>query len=316
MLRKSLLTLTALASLITANSAPAANPANDNGSSYQNPWGPDNPQSSATNSGFAPWVFDRWNPPTQSPAKIPFFIDTAVNHAWGINVPADINGQTGYDAAYRGFTGDGYLDSGQTLSTTVFFTVPGSYSPTETPTEGIDFFAQSPTVPSGSATGGNYGGFGHQVLGIYLGPSPSGPTFYLAVHNTLSDENAAVYTKIPIPGNVFSPTNTVNNFLKVNIAFKQLAGGNWTLSLIYYTYNTYTFTYQVWHHSAFGGWWWTPASFTYSFWYPNFITLTSGQYGTTWNTAPTEGVDAIRYFCSQGGATPGGPLEWSPMQVQ
>jgi hypothetical protein len=288
----------------------AANPATDTGSAYQNPWDPTYPQPQTT-SGFASWVFDQWNPPTQNPSKPPFFIDTA-RGAWGINVPADIDSQPGYDAAYRGFTGDGYLDPGQTLSTTAYFTVPGSYSPTETPTEGIDFFAQSSTVPSG-----NYRGFGHQVLGIYLGPSPSGATFYLAVHNTLSDENATVWTTIAIPSNVFGSTN--NNPLQVNITFKPLAGGNWTLTLVYYTYNTYTYTYYVpvWQPQAFGGHWtFVPQTNSYSIWVPNFKTLSSGQYGTTWNKAPTEGVDAIRYFCSQGGATPGGPLEWSSMQVQ
>jgi hypothetical protein len=307
------LSLLAVAAL-SALPANAANKAQDSGSNYQNPWGPANPQGQV-NTGFASWVFEQWNPPTQAPAKTPFFIDT-VNHTWGINVPADIDGQQGYDAAYRGFTGDGYLDPGQTLSTTAFFTVPGSYSPTETPTEGIDLLAQSSTVPS---VNNNYGGFGHQVLGIYLGPSPSGPTFYLAVHNTVSDENPTVWTKIPIPNNVFN--STLNGPLQVDITFKPLAGGNWTLTLVYRTYNTYTYTFYVpvWQSGGvFGGGHWTTVPYTnsYSYWLPNYITLSSGQYGTIWNKLPTEGVDAIRYFCSQGGVTPGGPLEWTNISVQ
>src|SRR5437762_3126975 len=214
-----ILTLLAVA-VFSGLPANAANQANDNATGYQNPWDPANPQSNPA-TGFTPWIFDVWNPRPPNGAKNPFFIDT-VNHCWGINVPADTQQAQGYDAAYRGFTGDGYLDSGQTLSTTVYFTVPGSYSPVETPTEGIDLFAQSSTVPSGP-----YANFGHQVLGIYLGPSSSGPTFYLAIHNTLSDENPTFWTKIPIPGNVFSPTNNplpgANNFLEVNISFQQLA---------------------------------------------------------------------------------------------
>jgi hypothetical protein len=266
-MRIKLLSLFTVAALSVLPNLRAANQANDSASAYQNPWGPANPQS-GTATGFTSWVFETWNPPTQNPAKTPFFIDT-VNHSWGINVPADTPQAQNYDAAYRGFTGDGYLDSGQTLRTTAYFTVPGSYSPIETPSEGIDLFAQSSTVPSG-----RYAGFGHQVLGIYLGPSSSGPTFYLAVHNTLADENPTVWTKIPIPNNVFSSTNnpftSANNFLEISIAFKPLAGGNWTLILTYYTHYTYTFTYPVWHSGVFGGYW-TTASYTNSVWYPKTI---------------------------------------------
>jgi hypothetical protein len=175
------------------------------------------------------------NPATQNPAKTPFFIDTAKG-AWGANVPADIQGQTGYDAAYIGFTGDGYLDPNQTFSTTVFFTNPGPYSPTETPTEGIHFFAQN---SPGEAT--RCANLGHQVLGLYLWPSSSGGTYLsLAVHTTLSDENSAVWTRLTIPGNVFT---SANNF--VNITFIQLAGGNWTPTLQYYPYYNFTYIYYV-----------------------------------------------------------------------
>src|SRR6516162_5281680 len=121
-MRIKLLSLLTVASLSVLPNLRAANPATDTGSAYQNPWDPTYPQPQTT-SGFASWVFDQWNPPTQNPSKPPFFIDTA-RGAWGINVPADIDSQPGYDAAYRGFTGDGYLDPGQTLSTTAYFTVP------------------------------------------------------------------------------------------------------------------------------------------------------------------------------------------------
>jgi hypothetical protein len=275
----SLLLLTTLSVL----SARAANPASDSGTQYKNPWGPANPQFQPK-TGFASWVFDQWNPPTQAPAKPPFFIDKT-RGAWGINVPADINGQQGYDAAWISFTGDGYLHSGQIFSTSVLFTVPGPYyggpyGTVATPTEGIDFMAQSSTVPS------QYDSFGHQVIGIYLGPSPTGPVFTLAVHPSISDENATIYKPIPLLNKLISPANTAQNPLRVTFGFRQLAQGNWSIFLVAYNgYQVYT------------------------------ATLDSTQYGPTWNTASTEGIDAVRYFTSQGGTTPGGPLEWSNMFV-
>jgi hypothetical protein len=231
---------------------------------YQTPWGPDNPQNQ-TATGFGPWVFDRWNTPTT-----PFFIDTP-RSAWGINVPAHNNGSAGYDAALRGFTGDQtFLSPGQTFSTTVLYTPPGAYSPTEQPVEGIDFFAQDPGVPP------SYDGFGHQVLGIYFAANtPSGPTFGLAVWTALSDEHASVFKIIPLPF-----TGTASNPQAVNISFTQLAQGNWVLKMI-------------------SG--------------DSAVTLTSKEYGATWNTA--QGLDGVRYFTSQGGTNPGGPLEWKNMSV-
>jgi hypothetical protein len=71
-----------MALLFGAQGARAADLANDNGSLYQNPWGPGNPQSQAS-TGFAPWVFDLYNPPTNNPPTSPFFIDTT-RGAWGI----------------------------------------------------------------------------------------------------------------------------------------------------------------------------------------------------------------------------------------
>jgi len=103
----------------------AANPASDKGSLYQNPWGPANPQFNPK-TGFSSWVFDHWNPPTQNPAKPPFFIDTA-RGAWGINVPADTIDALNYDAAWISFTGDeAFLSPGQTFTTTVLYTYPGA----------------------------------------------------------------------------------------------------------------------------------------------------------------------------------------------
>src|SRR5271165_5477179 len=215
-----LLSLLTIATLATFAVLPAnaANSASDKGSNYSNPWGPENPQSNPK-TGFASWVFDHWNPPTQNPPKPPFFIDKA-RGAWGLNVPANIDGTNnfnsqGYDAAWISFTGDGYLHVGQTFTTTVFFTVPGPYSgpygTVTTPTEGIDFMAQSATVPS------QYDSFGHQVIGIYLGPSPSGPVFTLAVHPSVSDEKAPVYT--PILPNLISPANSAANPVKITFTF-------------------------------------------------------------------------------------------------
>ena len=175
----------------------------------------------------------------------------------------------GYDAAWRSFTGDGNLYPGQTYTTTVLFTPPGPYSTTETPSEGIDFFAQDPDVPS------SYDSFGHQVLGIYLGPKPSGPTFDVSIHTTLSDEHPKVNLQIPLPF-----TGTASSPQAVTISFTQLAQGNWILTMV-------------------SG--------------ATTLTLTSQQYGATWNTA--QGLDGVRYFTSQGGTNPGGPLEWKDTSV-
>jgi hypothetical protein len=264
----------------------AANPASDKGSLYQNPWGPANPQFNPK-TGFASWAFEHWNPPTQNPAKPIFFIDTTRN-AWGINVPANIDGtndfgSTGYDAAWISFTGDGYLHAWQTFTTTVLWTVPGpyyggGYGTVATPTEGIDFMANSSTVPS------QYVSFGHQVVGLYLGPTDHGPVFTIAVHPSVSDEQAAIYKEI-LP-NVITPANTAANPVRMTLTYTQLPQGQWLLLVI----------------AASNG-------------RTQVSTFSSAHYGSTWNTAPSEGIDAVRYFTSQGGATPGGPLEWTDMSV-
>ena len=280
-----LFSLLTIATLAVLPAARAANSASDKGSNYTNPWGPENPQFNPK-TGFASWVFDHWNPPTQNPPKPPFFIDPA-RKAWGLNVPANIDGTNnfntqGYDAAWISFTGDGYLHAGQSFTTTVFFTVPGPYSgpygTTTSPTEGIDFMANSSTLAS------QYDSFGHQVVGLYLGPSPSGPVFTLGVHSSVSDEEPAVYKQV-LP-NVITPSNTAANPVKIIFTYTQLPRGQWLLLAV-----------------AIGN---GKVSSTL---------LSSSQYGPTWNTAPSEGIDAVRYFTSQGGATPGGPLEWTDMSV-
>lgn len=256
--------------LFCAGAARSADTASANGSLYLNPWGPKNPQNNPV-SGFAHWVFDKYNPPTERPPKTPWFIDTG-RGAWGVNVPADIQGQGGYDAAWASFKGDRQLDANQSFSTSVLFTPPGPYiSNTETPTEGVDFFAQSPTVAS------RYDNFGHQVLGIYLGPTVSGYSFYLAIHNTLSDENPDKFLTLSL-----SLTGTAKHPQEVKIVYTQLAQGNWSIKL-----------------ESAG---------------QSSLVFTSQEYGATWNT--TTGLDGVRYFTSQGGTKPGGPLEWTTMSVR
>jgi hypothetical protein len=254
--------------LLPVVSLKAADKASDRGSFYKNPWGPDDPQNRAK-SGFADWVFDLYNPPTQDPPVTPFFIDKQ-RGAWAVNVEADIQGQPGYDAAWASFTGDGQLDSDQTYEATVLFTPPGAYSTSGTPTEGVDLFALSPTVPS------KYDNFGHQVMGIYVGPTSTGISVYFGLHNTLSDENPTLWKTLPIKF-----TGTAKHPEVIKIIYKQLAQANWSVRL----------------DTARGS-----------------IVLTSGEYGATWNT--TTGVDGVRFFTSQGGTNPVGPLAWEEMSVK
>jgi hypothetical protein len=252
-----------MALLFCAQGARAAAPASDQGSLYQNPWGPTNPQNRMS-SGFAPWVFDVYNT-----SGNPFFIDT-VRGAWGIIMPPDFNGTVGYDAAWTSFTGDGQLDPGQTFSTTALFTPPASITGSDVPTEAVDFFAQDPSIPS------HYDSFGHQVLGIYLGAFSSGTSFVLLVHtgSAPSDENPTVIQTLPLPF-----TGTASRPQVVRIVYTQHPQGHWTLKVKSGIY---------------------------------VLLLTSHEYGATWNTL---GVDGVRYFTSQGGSNPGGPLEWKNRSV-
>lgn len=235
--------------VLCEHGARAADLASDTGSHYHNPWGPANPQDQP-NSGFAQWVFDEFLPPS-----VPFFIDT-IRGAWGIN------GTVGYDAAWTSFTGDGQLDSGQTFSTTVLFTLPGNNSAA---TEAVDFFAQDPSLPS------HYDTFGHQVLGIYLSSASS---FVLLVHTgqAPSDENPSVIQTLPLPF-----TGTASSPQKVKITYTQFLAGNWLITI------------------RSGG---------------TALALTSFEFGATWNR---QGVDAVRYFTSRGGAN---PLEWKNRSVR
>jgi hypothetical protein len=125
----------------------------------------------------------------------------------------------------------------------------------------------------------HYDNFGHQVLGIYLGPQGSGGAnaFALALHTGLSDENPSVYKILH-----FRFTGTARHPQRVKIIYTQLAQGHWMLRLESKGNNTVVFT--------------------------------SHEYGATWNTA--QGLDAVRYFTSQGGNNPGGPLEWKNMSVR
>jgi len=269
-----------MALFFCAQGARAATPASDQGSLYQNPWGPANPQNRTT-SGFAPWVFDVFDP-SDNPVPNPFFIDTA-RGAWGIHMLADSPSELGYNAAWTSFKGDKHLNPGQTFSTTVLFTPPAAPNSTkELPTEGVDFFAQDPSVPS------HYDNFGHQVLGVYLGTYSTGTRFIrftLLVHtgNAPSDENPSVIQTIPV---AFTGTATIPQV--VEITYTQQAQGHWTLR----------FESEA---SSLGG--------------GKTVILTSHEYGATWNTTAAEGVDAVRYFTSQGGSSPGGPLEWQNRSV-
>jgi len=122
----------------------------------------------------------------------------------------------------------------------------------------------------------SYDGFGHQVLGIYFDTeTPSGPVFTLAVWTKLADEHAPVFTQIPLRF-----TGTASNPQEVKISFTQLGQGNWVLKMI-------------------SG--------------DTTLVFTSQEYGATWNTS--QGLDGVRYFTSQGGANPGGPMEWKDMSV-
>lgn len=81
---------------------------------------------------------------------------------------------------------------------------------------------------------------------------------------------------IPLPF-----TGTASSPQAVDISFTQLAQGNWVLKMVSGT---------------------------------TTVTLTSQKYGATWNTA--QGLDGVRYFTSQGGTNPGGPLEWKNTSVR
>jgi hypothetical protein len=213
-----------------------------------------------------------------NPTPNPFFIDTA-RGAWGVNMLADTPSEIGYNAAWTSFKGDKHLNRGQTFSTTVLFTPPGAASAEEGPVEAVDFFGQDPAVQSPS----DYLGFGHQVLGVYLAAHTTGTWFTLLVHTTISDEHPSVIQTIPV-----AFTGTAANPQVVEITYTQQAQGHWTLR------------FESKASSLAGG---------------KTVILTSHEYGATWITTAAESVDAVRYFTSQGGINPGGPLEWESRAV-
>jgi hypothetical protein len=194
----------------TALCSYAADPAQDSAYYYTNPWGPSNPQNRAS-SGFAPWTFETFEPPTKGPA---FEIDVAKPASLAFAIPM----APGYDAAWTSFTGDGQLDSGQYYTTKIIYHAPG-HSTSGTPTQGFDLMALSPSVPS------HYLNFGHQVLGLYLGQTSSSSktySFFLAIHNTLSDEHADQFVTLPI---------RFSGGMSIALQYSQGSAGTWQLKL-------------------------------------------------------------------------------------
>jgi hypothetical protein len=190
----------------TALCSYAADPANDSAFHYTNPWGPSNPQNRAA-SGFAPWTFETFEPPTKG---ADFEIATGTPKAFAIPMAP------GYDAAWISFTGDGQLDNAQQYTTTLIFSAPG-HSTSGEPTQGFDLMALSPSVPS------HYLNFGHQVLGLYCGQSsPKKYNFWLAIHNTLSDEKPDQYILLPIK---------FTAGMSIQLDYTQGSAGAWQLKL-------------------------------------------------------------------------------------
>jgi hypothetical protein len=76
---------------------------------------------------------------------------------------------------------------------------------------------------------------------------------------------------MPQLNKLFSPADTASNPLTVTITFTQLPEGNWLTLLIASNGNR------------------TETAF-----------LSSAQYRPAWNTVPSEGIDAVRYFREPG----------------
>jgi hypothetical protein len=260
------------AGLLLSASLYGADLASDSGSNFKNPWGPANPQNpkaekgGKTSTGFADWIFS-YSQTTLAPDT--YFIDQKEG-AFGITVTDDDS----YDGVYVSFTGDGQIDVNQSYVTDVLFTPPGTYSSSQTPTEGLTLLAQSPTVPPNP----KYNKFGHQVLGLYCGPTSAGVyQIGLGIHNTLSDEDPNKWIWLP-----WSFTGTDTKPMAVHIDYKQLAGGNWKLELS------------------------SPGKDT--------LIYSSASEGTLWNT--TTGIDGVQYFTSQGSNSTLPAFEWKSMSVK
>jgi hypothetical protein len=183
-------------------------------------------------------------------------------------------GQRRPQRARRNACANGQIDVGQSYITELLFTPPGQYSTTQTPTEGIQFIAQSPTEPPNP----RYNKFGHQVIGLYVGPnSTGGYQFGLGIHNTLSDENPDKWLVLS-----WKFTGTLVRPMRVHWDFKQEAAGAWKLELS------------------------TPGQ--------SALVLTSSEYGTLWNT--TYGIDGVQIFTSQGNSASTPAFEWTKMEVR
>jgi hypothetical protein len=261
--------------LFCAQGARAAAPASDNGSFYQNPWGLANPQN-RTSSRFAPWVFDEYNPTNNPPAPNPFFIDTA-RGAWGIKMEPDFE-PPDFVNIFPGY------DAAWTS-----FTGDGQLDPGQTfsttvlftPPAALTNTREIPTeavdfFAQDPSIPSHYDKFGHQVLGIYLGVFSSGTSFILLVHTGKVPTDENPSVIKTIP---LPFTGTATDPQKVKITYTQFLAGHWRITI---------------KSGTIG------------------LVLTSHEFGATWNTL---GVDAVRYFTSQGGTNPGGPLEWKNRSV-
>lgn len=244
----------AVGMIALGSQARAASPAYDTGLNYVNPWNAANVQNNPV-TGFGNWQFDNY-PSNGGYSSIQ-------NGRWTLSQLADDSqGNPPYDAVYRGFGGDGTLDVGQSLNVQLFFTPPGPYTVTgQTPSQGFDLFAQDPL---GSPS--RYLSYGHEALGLYLGPNGFG----LAYNDThVSDESYTVYESNAIPF-----TGTATNPQEVDLSLTALGNNAFELAM-------------------------TTDGKTYTF-------------GTTlFSTA----IDGLRFFTSQGGTQPGGPLAIGQMSV-
>jgi hypothetical protein len=244
----------AVGMIALGSQARAASLASDTGLSYTNPWNAANVQNNPV-TGFGNWQFDNY-PSNGGYSSIQ-------NGRWTLSQLADDSqGNAPYDAVFRGFGGDGTLDVGQSLNVQLFFTPPGPYTVTgQTPSQGFDLFAQDPL---GSPS--RYLSYGHEALGLYLGPSGFG----LAYNDThVSEETYTAYESNAIPF-----TGTATNPQEVDLSLTALGNNHFELAL-----------------------------------------ATDGKTYTFDSTLFSTAIDGLRFFTSQGGTQPGGPLAIGQMSV-